>query len=309
MEIAQEPQKAALSLDTIAKATALVGFFTYACGFLVVTLHLSAFGFVEVNPLRPRILTAGAFFIASLAMPTLMAYVVIRVEGITDSKTKTAAYLVSVFFYYVTCQLIGNLTLLMLSGTKEYDELIVFVIFMTPWLIGARKIVTRVPPGLLIVTSIAGIIFLLVRAGILIHRSRWDAAVELWFFLVGLEGRWNISLLRKPEERLKFPMIIVLLLPLLYIFATGFYPRINPAWGGGRPIPVVMDFSKESKLLPSGELELQLIDESDLGFYVITKEDKHVIFIPRVSVALIRFSDQGLMPNLWSTDPEARPSR
>jgi uncharacterized membrane protein len=309
MDIPLDSQKPVLSLDAIAKATALIAVVTYACGFLVVTLHLSAFGFVEVNPLKPRILTAGAFFIAAIVMPTLMAYVLIRVEGINDSKTTTAAWLVPVLFYYVACQLVGNLVLLMLSDTKDYDELLVFVFFMAPWLIGARKIATKVPPGLLIVTSIAGIIFLLVRSGILIHRNRWDAAVELWFFLIGLEGRFNIYLLKKPEERVKFPLIVLVLLPLLYAFATVFYPRINSAWGGGRPIPVVLSFSKDSRFLPSGEREVQLIDESELGLYVMTKEDKQVIFIPRGSVALMRFSDQGLLPDLWSTDPESKPSR
>jgi hypothetical protein len=310
MDTLLEPQKPAVSIDVITKATALVALLIYACGFLVVTLHLSAFGFVEVNPLKPRVVTAGAYFLAAVFVPTYLAYVIIRIDGITDRNTRRAALFSSILFYYVTCQLIGDTLLVWLSGSKDYGEILVFMFLMIPWLIGARKIVTKVHPNLVVATSILFVIFLLARSGILIHRHRWDGAIELWFFLVGLEGRWNILLFRKSkEERLKFPLIVIVGLPLLFVFATVFYPRINSAWGGGSPLPVTLCFSKDSALMPSGELEVQLIDESDLGLYVLVKQDKRAVFIPRTSITLIRFSEEGLVRYLWSTEPTPKPSQ
>jgi hypothetical protein len=46
-------------------------------------------------------------------------------------------------------------------------------------------------------------------------------------------------------------------------------------------------FSKDSKLMPSGEIQAQLIEESDAGLYVLIQDDKKAVFIPRASIALI----------------------
>jgi hypothetical protein len=120
-----------------------------------------------------------------------------------------------------------------LSGKQEeYDALLTWACALIPLLVVMRKLVATVPPRLLIFTSIAGIIFLLIRSVILIHRHRVDGGIELWFFLVGLEGLWNIALLKKPEEKIKLPLIVILLLPLLWIFAQEFYPRISSSWQG-----------------------------------------------------------------------------
>lgn len=306
METAPTPQQS-LSLDTVAKVTGLTAFFTYASGFLIVTLHESSFGFIEVNPLKPRVLTAGAYFIAALAIPIFMANVMIRSDGIDEPKVRRALVLVSVLFYYVACQVVGIFLLLLLSGKEEYGDLLVWAILLTALGVGARRLVARVPPGLLIVTSIVGIIFLLIRSVILIHRHRVDGGIELWFFLVGLEGRWNIAQLKKPEEIRKLPLIVLLLLPALWLFAQEFYPRISSSWAGGGLTPVMLYFSKDSKLMPSGEIQTQLIEQSDAGLYVLIQDDKKAVFIPRASIALMQFSDQRLPPALLSTDP-AKPS-
>jgi hypothetical protein len=73
-----------------------------------VTLHQSSFGFIEVNPTKPRVLTAGAYFIAALAIPILMASVMIRSDGIDKIKVMSANVLVSVLSYYFALPSRGN---------------------------------------------------------------------------------------------------------------------------------------------------------------------------------------------------------
>lgn len=302
MDSLDRPQSLVQSIDTVIKSTGLAALVTYVCGYLVLTLHFSAYGFSEVNPFRPRVLTAGAYFITAIAIPGFMAFVTIRTDGVEERERRRAIILASVFFFYIACQLTGAMFLALLSGTHAYDDGLIFGILMTLWLVTARKAVAKAPHNLVTVSSALGIIFLFVRSVILMHRQDPQGAIELWFFLVGLEARWDGAHLQQAEYRRKFPLIVVLLLPLAYIFAQYFYPRIGSSWGGGRPTPIVMYLSKDSKIKPSSELQAQLVEESDAGLYVLVQGSTNAVFVPRGSIALVHFSNQPLASNLLSTD-------
>jgi len=46
----------------MSKGFAGIAIALYACGFLIISLHNSRYGFSETNPFRPRMLAAGAWF-------------------------------------------------------------------------------------------------------------------------------------------------------------------------------------------------------------------------------------------------------
>jgi hypothetical protein len=59
--------------DALSKSVAAVAIAVYACGFLIVSIHHSRYGFVGTNPFRPRILAAGAWFLFFSAIPITLA--------------------------------------------------------------------------------------------------------------------------------------------------------------------------------------------------------------------------------------------
>src|SRR6266566_9911191 len=59
--------------ETFSKAVAGIAIALYACGFLIVSLHHSKFGFVGTNPFRPRVLAAGAWFFFFTSIPVSIA--------------------------------------------------------------------------------------------------------------------------------------------------------------------------------------------------------------------------------------------
>jgi hypothetical protein len=60
-------------VDLVSKMIASIAIAIYACGFLIVSLHNSTYGFGDTNPIRPRILAAGAWFILLTSIPASVA--------------------------------------------------------------------------------------------------------------------------------------------------------------------------------------------------------------------------------------------
>ena len=56
-------------IEFLSKGIGAVAIALYVCGFLIVSLHYSKYGFVETNPFRPRIVAAGAWFFLFTAIP------------------------------------------------------------------------------------------------------------------------------------------------------------------------------------------------------------------------------------------------
>src|ERR1035438_5668145 len=59
--------------DPLSKGVAALAIAVYACGFLIVSLHHSSYGFISTNPFRPRILAAGAWCLFFSAIPITVA--------------------------------------------------------------------------------------------------------------------------------------------------------------------------------------------------------------------------------------------
>src|SRR5713101_241111 len=60
-------------VDVLSKGIAGIAIALYGCGFLIISLHHSQYGFSETNPFRPRILAAGAWFFLFTAIPIAVA--------------------------------------------------------------------------------------------------------------------------------------------------------------------------------------------------------------------------------------------
>jgi len=124
-------------------------------------------------------------------------------------------------------------------------------------------------------------------------------SVTSWLVVIGMvalmeirTGKAGVDWISSPSTRLSdWTISLIIGFAALFVFATFYYPKIKASWGGGSPVPAVVYFSKDSRILPSQYLQTQLLDETDAGYYVLDKNQK-AIFIPRNTVLLVYFSDK-----------------
>jgi hypothetical protein len=86
-------------------------------------------------------------------------------------------------------------------------------------------------------------------------------------------------------------------------FATIIFPHIKAEWGGGAPTQVIFYMSHVSNVMPDGQLSASLLDESDAGFYVVLKDRRDAIFLPRTAIASIVYSAKPLPQELLRGTP------
>ncbi len=93
--------------ETASKVLASVVLVFYSCGFLITSIHDFQYGFSEMNPFRPRILTAGAWFFLFLAVPFALVRKLATTEPYDKSGVKRIARFVNLSWaYIISCYLI-----------------------------------------------------------------------------------------------------------------------------------------------------------------------------------------------------------
>jgi beta-lactamase class D len=53
----------------------------------------------------------------------------------------------------------------------------------------------------------------------------------------------------------------------------------------------VIYFSKDSALRPGKSVALDLVDETEEGYYVVSKGERTAVYVPRSTVSLILYAD------------------
>jgi hypothetical protein len=288
------------TIESLSKGIALGILVLYVCGFLITSLHDFRYGFSEMNPLRPRVLTAGAWFLLALALPfTLVRQLLVhKVWNSEDKWWFKAATLV--FVYWTSCTLI----VLCANATFVIDEP------NPPPIPAAWKFIVGIPVVLVALFALAvqfhkipksikasafaiffGYILWQSYKALVFQQQFQSSAFTLWMVGIGAVCLYEIKLRSWRARVNDWPQSFMVLLAALLLFATVYYPHIKASWGGGAPIPVSLTLSKDSVALPGQQIDCILVDETDSGFYVMGKGDKHATFIPRSSVALIHFAD------------------
>jgi hypothetical protein len=112
-------------------------------------------------------------------------------------------------------------------------------------------------------------------------------ALTLWFVAVGVLGTIELHLSYKRKKASKTP-IGFLILAVVFIggFAETYYPNLKSSWGGGEGAVAVISFTKDFQSLPNGQVRVQVLQESNAGFYVTGPKGTRAVFIPRTAVSL-----------------------
>lgn len=289
------------TVENLSKILALVVVALYVCGFLIVSLNDFRYGFADFSPLRPRILTAGAWFGIALAAPLTLAnqFTKHKIWTSTEKWWVKAATLLSA--YWGSCLIV----LWAANAAFIFDQTTVAVPKGSTW-----EVVGLVVCGLLALVVFA---IVLVRLP-LIWRELfpvallaflfltgyktlfWDgkfdsSALIFWMFTIGGIGIFELKFRSWKSRVADWQLSFIPLLVLLLFFSRTYYPHIKASWGGGSPIPVTITLTKDSAFSPSKRVGCILIDETDEGLYVVGNSDRFASYIPKTSVGLIYFAD------------------
>jgi len=309
-------------LDSISKA-AVVGILTlYVFGFLIVSIHNAEYGFSDVNPIKPRIMAAGTlfalfciypiavartFFLHSLQLNPVQRFS----RGILASLNFLSACIVS---SVVLSKLYDDRSTVVANPTSGWATLVSIVAVLAVlvawgWLMSVGWTYYEKHPFRIAIGALAMV--MLFVSYLFVHSDKTILfAVALWFFAVGVASeivRHNLTHSRQQQRFTAFDLLVPSVV-LLTFFALKVYPRVKPSWGGGSSTSVVVYFSEASRILPSQNLECDLLDESDNGIYIVKRGQTKALFIPRAALSAIYFADKPLGSEFLNQGP-SQPSK
>ncbi len=304
-------ETAPLSIDALSKLTALVLVLVYVSGFLITSLNDFRYGFSEMNPLRPRIIAAGGWFGLFLAVPFAMVKQWTRHSLWKQNLSKWHKAALLLYVYYALCQflMVYSTYIFAFDETKGPPvptpatwKIVLAILFILIAIVLVGAYYSRLPRWL-VATSIflfLGWIIWSAYSSMFVKHTFQRDAPTLWMLgagaLVYLEMRDRAW---KPKLGY-WPRTLVVLLFILTVFATVYYPHIMSKWGGGAPLSVAITLSKDAPDHGGQVVACSLIDETDSGFYVIGSGDRHATFIPRAEVSLVHFADRN-EPSVFNT--------
>jgi len=289
------------TLDVVSKSLAALALLIYGCGFLITSINHYSYGFLETNPFRPRIVSAGAWFLLFISIPIILVRESRKLKGRTENEQLWLGRFGTILFFHCASGMFLGNTFAAIFDSGDYygfDSSIwtLWTATLMMVAVGVLVFVDRWRRFPKLVSPIASLLlfgFLIVygcREVFKYHRSS-GAATALWFLVAGLviyreaSSRSWILWAGNWLQSLSFSILAVL------VFASSYYPHINSSWGGGSPIPITIYLSKESMVMPGQSVAALLVDESDAGLYVVGKNDKKATFIPRSAVGLVYYSD------------------
>src|SRR5579862_3095175 len=257
------------ALEKLSKATAVCFFAVYVLGFMIVSLHNASFGFSELNPLKPKILSAGVLFVFMTLLPIALAKAAYSHGLELTPEQSFSRAIVATLTYYVECVVVSFLLApLCLFRTSSSGSVTPQVTLTTPqiWagvltLLGAvtlaryaldrayerfqsHPMLTALLAGVIVFVGVVAVLFGAGMHGI------W--AVTTWLFSVGVLSATINHAARDPEKRKQLGLQPLMLAIIAVAgFSSWIYPQFRPEWGGGAPIPVVLYFNRDSRILPS----------------------------------------------------------
>lgn len=306
--------------DSLSKTFVVGAFATYIFGFLIVSVHNASYGFNENNPLKPKIAAAGLLFLVFLVVPIYASFRVFRYETPKDPRRRIAKVSIAALTYSVAsfgfALAVIPLFIHTNLGVEPYKG----------W--RSPSFETAITSCLLILSAMAFVYVLnlertrptraavlsgsLVAAIVAIeifasYRSTVGVAA-LWFLALGIVSAALGPKVFEAHARKEFDWsgLLIPLVGALAIFPSDVYPKIKSSWGGGSPVPVVVYFSKDSRILPEQQMNAELVDESDAGIFVVRSNDSKALFIPRSAVAAVYFSVEPLSRDIVNTEPPKR---
>jgi hypothetical protein len=297
------PPAVRTTLDIVSKSVAAFAIVLYGCGFLITSIHQFSYGFTESSPLRPRIASAGAWFLAFVLIPVAFEIQNRTSRGRTENHQRWLGRVGTIMFFDCVFSVFFGFTFgIVFDSQTDYGAAYYMTAILLLVVVGVLVVLDqreRFPRAVAPIASIALVGFLFfygIREAFIYHRAT-QGAITLWFLYAGMlfipYYRFNVGWPPswKPWVDGNWPQILSFAITGLFAFASFYYPHIKSSWGGGAPIPVTIYFTKDSAVMPGQSVGALLVGESDTGLYVVGKNDKKATYIPRSAVGLVYYSD------------------
>jgi hypothetical protein len=290
----------ALSLAGRATATA-VGI-AYVAGFLVVAFHLSSYGVVEFNPLRPHILSAGLLFLVVLVVPGYAAFNLFGFLGPVRMSMPGARPIRHVNLFRVQ---VGT-TFYWLSFTMTIGSFGILQDVRFPIDRGLDLVMLLAIPGLAILFLsnfyFDKLWFIFVPAHALVtgglaasvykYLAREFFWLTLWYWAAGMAVIVIFHAYKSTDWRgsIQWELAPFWLLALVSLYTAAVYRNVRPWLGGGAPMPAVLYFSTKPPISDSDFLSVKMLDESDSGYYILLEGNtENAYFIRRDLVMAVKY--------------------
>jgi hypothetical protein len=301
-----------LKVLTQAAAIGLVG--VYVVGFLVVSTYHVRFGIPGFDFIRTRIISAGVLFLVFLAFPLW------ELAGIydwikwprpaiqnTSIESQTIPTPEVTFWLRIYAPM---LKVFLFLGANFGIAFLISQILMTganpttiSWALGSFVSTGAIYAGSALLPKRFELvrIFLLLATLPIYALGAWkthDRGFQLllvWFLVCGMTAQRVLEVKKDPSHfftQALHNILLNLLLPLL-VFAASIYPRIKPVIGGGAPVPIIIYCTDVPPFAAANEIKVKLLEETDLGFYLLlSPDDKQAVFLPRSAARAIKFISQ-----------------
>jgi hypothetical protein len=293
-------------LEVAARAGAIAVVALYVAGFLVVTFADASHGIVGFGLFRTRVLTAGILLFFLLAIGLLNWSRVFgrwgfpksgehKIKGTIVPEARAKLYfgamnllwyfwssLALAYFicmYVLHCNSPWRFWTVLLGLAVIYAGVATFYKFQ----FSRHPLVCAVLSLFAIGAGIAGLIFL---------RDKKLGLVLGWFLLVGYVADYVEKQIRQARllGDVEWHWLLFNVLGVVAFFSLWVYPQIPPSLGGGKPTRVVFQFFNTSPIDGSTKDPLWMLDEVDMGFYVLrTPDERKAVFLPRSVVSAIYF--------------------
>ncbi len=292
-------------LELAAKFGALFFGLVYALGFLIIAIHHAQFSIPQFDPLKTKIFSTGLVFLLMVGAPAIFAF---RTQGLFGLKIQTgigiacdptnrdalSAALVAGSFFpaYGLGRYVAGTFYGASYGFKVWG-FTGFLFCASTFLLLGFLMKKRFDkwPGTFVLLSFLHAIGTFIFALMFDDRRMFGAG--LWFFGMGLLSLYLLHVIKKPDEwrSIEWERQLPIFATVLLLYSTLIYKNISSYFGGGVPVPVTMYFSSAKiPLTNSDTAELQLMEETNDGYYVLKPGDeKHAFFLKRDLVSAIHF--------------------
>ena len=272
----------------------------YIVGFLVTSLYYSTLGIAPINPLRARIASAGLLFSF-----TVVAGYWAGIRSFDDflkpspesGQNQIVRLLIASCLFILLCYSLSTILwqitdfdsvgLLTVAGSY-IAPVFLFTVGFTIWRIESISLRVRT-----IITTVMMLLVMTLFAifSVWTREARSHSVLFGWLLLVSLNllgGRILVT-----SDKFSAGMNVTTSLSqgilLLTYFAHLIFPHVRPEWGGGAPVPIVLTYSKDAGYLAGQVRPALLLDEGDLGFYLLDRNLSRTYFVPRSEVSLVAY--------------------
>lgn len=296
-------------VDLVVKVIVVLAAILYGCGFLVISIHQYSYGLVEMNPLRPKVLAAGIWFLCFAAVPFVL---VLEGRAIKSSTPEREEWLrrrsTGYYFSAMSCFWLGGILETAFDFQMETlprwpsTGTLMLTMIVSGALVAADQW-KRFPHWLSVLASLAfgGLLVFCGLRDLQFYHGKSVASIALWFIAVSFFASSEMQSRSWKPAIGNWKQSVALSIIAVGGFASFYYPQIKPSWGGGAPIPATIYLAKDSLMLPGRGVSAKILDETDSGFYIVGGDDKRATFIPRSEVAMIYYSQDSSGPFMVKT--------